>query len=136
MAQADLIPFNKRTEDEVKEMTRRGGVNSGKSRLAKKHGRELLQALLAMKEPAPDVIAEVAKSFGLDPKNVTKEIAMHGRQVDKAIRKADTKAYNAVNKAAGIAEEINVNGDLLVRPVLVKDEDQRRKLDNIADLGI
>lgn len=33
-------------------------------------------------------------------------------------------------------KEINIKGDLLVRPVLVKDDDQRSKLENIANLGI
>lgn len=32
--------------------------------------------------------------------------------------------------------ETTLSGDLLVRPVLVKDDDQRSKLENIADLGI
>lgn len=136
MAQTDLIPVTHRSKDEAKELSRRGGIASGKARLAKKRGRELVQAMLDAKEQDPAVIAEVARSFGLDPKQVKKEVAMHGRQIDKAIRKADTTAYNAVNKAAGLADEINVNGDLYVRPVLVKDDDQRSKLENIADLGI
>jgi len=101
MAKEDLIPFTQRSEHEVKEMNRKGGINSGKARLRKKHGRELVQVLLAMKEPDPAVVAELAKTFGIDEGAVTKEIAMHGRQIDKAIRKADTNAYNAVNKASG-----------------------------------
>lgn len=94
-----------RTKDEQKEIARRGGIASGRARLAKKHGRELVQALLAAKEMDPAVLAEVSKSFGLDPKQVTKDIAMQSRQIDKAIRKADTKAYLAVSKVSGALEE-------------------------------
>ena len=93
------------TSAEARERGRAGGIASGRARLAKKHGRELAQALLAAKELAPDVLAEVAKSFGLDESQVTKEVAMQARQIDKAIRKADTKAYLAVNKVTGVLDE-------------------------------
>jgi hypothetical protein len=93
------------TSTEAREIGRKGGIASGRARLAKKHGRELVQALLAAKEPDPAVLAEVAKSFGLDESQVTKEVAMQTRQIDKAIRKADTKAYTVVSKVAGFLDE-------------------------------
>ena len=99
----NLIPV--RSVEEARQKGRAGGIASGRARLAKKHGRELAQALLAAKELAPDVLAEVAKSFGLDESQVTKEVAMQARQIDKAIRKADTKAYLAVNKVTGVLDE-------------------------------
>ena len=105
MAQADLIPQNLRTKDEQKEIARRGGIASGKARLAKKHGRELVQALLSMKEADPKVVAEIAASFGIPASQVTKDLAMNARQIDKAIRKADTKAYSAVSKVSGALDE-------------------------------
>ena len=105
MSQRDLIPMNKRSEDEAKEMGRKGGINSGKARLRKKHGRELVRALLDMREPDKRVLQELADTFGLTEKDVTKEVAMHARQIDKAIRKADTNAFNAVNKASGLIED-------------------------------
>ena len=104
MGEQNLIPQNRRTKDEQREIARLGGLASGRKRLAKKRGRELVQAMLDAKEQDPIVIDEVARSFGLDPEQVKKEVAMHGRQIDKAIRKADTKAYNAVNKVAGNLE--------------------------------
>lgn len=105
MNEQNLIPNSQRSPSELREQTRKGGIASGRARLAKKHGRELVQALLAAKEMDPAVLAEVAKSFGLDPKQVTKDVAMHIRQIDKAIRKADTKAYLAVSKVSGALEE-------------------------------
>ena len=36
MAQKDLIPMNERTKDEVKQITSKGGINSGKARREKR----------------------------------------------------------------------------------------------------
>lgn len=90
-----------RSSEEAAKRGRNGGIASGRARLRKKHGRELLQTLLAMKEQDPQVVSELARSFGLPEADITKEVAMHIRQVDKAIRKGDTAAYSAVNKTAG-----------------------------------
>lgn len=105
MNEQNLIPFDQRAESEQRRIRSAGGKARAAKALAKKHGRELVQALLAAKEMDPAVLAEVAKSFGLDPKQVTKDVAMHTRQIDKAIRKADTKAYLAVSKVSGALEE-------------------------------
>lgn len=93
-----------RTEEEARAKGRKGGIASGKARLAKKKGRELVQALLAMKEPDPRILADL-EAMGVDPKQVTKEVAMHVRQIEKAIRKADTTAYREVNRMAGYLDE-------------------------------
>lgn len=100
----NLIPFTQRSEGEVREMNRKGGINSGKARLAKKRGRELMLAMLSMKETDPRVLAELADAWGVDPKALTKEMALNARQVDKAIRKADTNAFTAVHRVAGTFE--------------------------------
>ena len=114
MAKEDLIPFNQRSEAEVKEMNRRGGINSGKARLRKKHGRELMLALLQLKEPDPRVIAKL-EELGVDAKDVTKEVAMQLRQIEQAIAKGDTQAFNAVNKLAGhLDDEGTTNAAFIV----------------------
>ena len=46
MAQKDLIPMNKRTEEEQKKITTMGGIASGKARQKKALLRESLQAML------------------------------------------------------------------------------------------
>ena len=40
------IPFNQRSEEEVREMNRKGGINSGKARREKKALKETLELLL------------------------------------------------------------------------------------------
>lgn len=48
MNDENLIPFNERSEDEVREMNRRGGINSGKARRKKADLRKAMQeAMLA-----------------------------------------------------------------------------------------
>lgn len=107
----NLIPFTQRSEGEVREMNRKGGINSGKARLAKKRGRELMQAMLSMKELDTRVLAELADTWGIDPKALTKEMAMNARQADKAIRKADTAAFRAVHQLAGNLEPDGATGN-------------------------
>ena len=97
---------------------------SVESRLRNKRGKELLQALLEQNELDPKIRAEIANSWGVDPDDMKKEVAMHARQVDKAIRKADTAAYNAIVKAAGYDEvKVNLNGANLLNLVVNNEKD-------------
>ena len=72
-----------------------------------------MQAMLAQKELDPRVLDELAASWGIDPKTLTKEIALNARQVDKAIRKADTQAFKAVHQVAGTLEPDGAVGNTL-----------------------
>ena len=49
MAQKDLIPFNQRSEEEVKAMQRKGGINSGKARRNKAMLKDCLKILMEKK---------------------------------------------------------------------------------------
>lgn len=115
----NLIPFNKRTENETRELGRKGGRASGKSRLRKKHGKELVRALLEMKEADPRIIEELER-LGINASEITNEVAMHIRQIEKAKRKADTNAYKAVNRAAGYTDD-DEKGGTTVQIVISKE---------------
>ena len=54
MAQEDLIPTNKRTKEEAKELGRKGGVASGKSRRRKRQFRDELEMLLPLTDKGKD----------------------------------------------------------------------------------
>lgn len=116
----NLIPFNKRTESEQRAIARKGGIASGKERLRKKYGKDLVRALLAMKEKDQQIKDEIKKE-GIAESDMTKEVAMHVRQIQKAIRKADTRAYSQVLKAAGYTEDegLNINIASDEAPVIV-----------------
>ena len=98
-----------RTAEEAERKGRAGGIASGKARLRKKRGRELMQAILQLKEIDPRIVEELATAWGIDPKDVTKEVAMNVRQVDKAIKRADTNAFKAVHQVAGTLENENAS---------------------------
>ena len=90
-------------------MGRAGGIASGRARRIKARGKQLVLDLLAMRQPDPKVIADLER-FGINTKDLTNEVAMHLRQIDKAIRKADTYSYQAVLRAAGLDnQEITLN---------------------------
>lgn len=46
MNEQNLIPNSKRTPEELREMTRKGGIASGKARREKKRAREVARAIL------------------------------------------------------------------------------------------
>lgn len=108
----NLIKNSERTPTERKELARKAGIASGKARLKNKHGKELVRAILAMKEADPQLRAEM-EALGLNPDEITNEVTMHIKQLQKASKQGDTAAYNSVNKAAGYEEQkINVVGDI------------------------
>lgn len=94
--------------EERREIAIKGGKASGRSRLAKKRGRELVQMMLSMKVTDDRIIKELA-SMGIVTKDMINEVAMNARQIDKAIKKADTEAYKAVYKAAGYDDKDSIN---------------------------
>ena len=109
MNDENLIPQSQRSPSEVREMGRAGGISSGRARRIKARGKQLVLDLLAMRQPDPKVIADLER-FGINTKDLTNEVAMHLRQIDKAIRKADTYSYQAVLRAAGLDnQEITLN---------------------------
>ena len=105
MNEENLIPGqHKLTLDEQSA----GGRASGRARRIKSTGRKLVRDLLALRQPDPKIVADLER-YGVNVKDLTNEVAMTLRQVDKAIRRADTVAYNAVLKAAGyLTEDINI----------------------------
>ena len=100
----NLIPTNKRSKAEARELGRAGGIKSGEARRLKAQGRKLLLELLKLKEPDERILKDFA-AYGIAPEDVTQEVAIHLRQMQKAIRKADTNAYNAIMKTAGITTD-------------------------------
>ena len=123
MAREDLIPFNELTEEEHKEIARKGGKASVKARRAKKNMRESLEILLNMPlkgGKAADV--EQIKNFAeLKGKNITVEQAMLIAQIQKAL-KGDTQALAFLRDTSGQKPDDNVNLNGAI-PVVISGED-------------
>ena len=89
------------------EVAREYQLRSAASRLANKRGAELVQAMLERGVKDQSVI-EALKKAGYNVEDISNEVALHARQIEKAQKTGDTKAYCAVMKAAGY-DTINVN---------------------------
>lgn len=102
-----FLPGNK--EGISTEVAREYQARSVKARLANKKGAELVRELLRNKVSDPVVIAALKKA-GYNVRQVTNELAMHVRQIEKAQKTGDTKAYTAVMKVAGYDESEKPSG--------------------------
>lgn len=100
----NLIPNSQRTPEELREMTRKGGIASGIARMRKKHGKELARMILdlGISDPA---VRKAMQAQGYDPDEVSGEFAMHVRQIEKAQKTGNTEAYKAVLKVAGYIDK-------------------------------
>ncbi len=93
MAQKDLIPMNKRSEEEVKAMQRKGGINSGKARRNKAMLKDCLEILMEK------------KMQGNDGKKITGAEALAVNLFVKALSEQDTakaaKAFEVIRDTSG-----------------------------------
>lgn len=72
----NLIPINKRTKSEAREISRKGGVASAASRAKKKNLRELINYMLECAPPI-DKISELMQQFSdMEQENITHNAAM------------------------------------------------------------
>lgn len=115
MSQEDLIPFNKRTEAEQKEITRMGGIASGKARREKRDRRLRAQAALDALVNDPETLEKLEKA-GIAIDGINFEEAMDARQALKAAREGDTQAYKALKEEAygkvDAKTELEVTGEV------------------------
>ena len=68
MNEENLIPNNKRSKSEVRENSRKGGINSGKKRKKLKSFREAITELLLLPPPEREDL-EKLKTFGIEETN-------------------------------------------------------------------
>ena len=61
----NLIPQNKRTKDEQREIARMGGIASGKARREKQQTRQILSELLSIQNKDFAVFQKLAQKLGL-----------------------------------------------------------------------
>lgn len=62
----NLIPFNERTEDEQRKISRQGGIASGKARREKQKTQQILADLVSIKNKDLATFQKEAKKMGLD----------------------------------------------------------------------
>lgn len=128
MSQEDLIPFNKRTEAEQKEITRKGGIASGKARRAKRDRHKRIQELFALAIKDPKLKANLEK-MGIDVTDADLETAADARVMVELLRKGDYKAWQAMKAEAygplATKNEVELSGE--VSGVSINIKDYRKK---------
>lgn len=96
----NLIPFNKRSEREARELGKKGGRASGKARRRKADFRKTLNLLLTTEIDNPEV-TPILKALGIDS---TLESAMLMAQIKEAMA-GNTKAAYFVAQYAGQSDK-------------------------------
>ena len=92
----NLIPTNKRSKEEVREIGRKGGINSGKSRARKKQMYEMVQIMLNSNVTEKQKSQLVKQFPALSEEDVTIASSMVAGQIKSAIN-GNTKAFLALN---------------------------------------
>lgn len=105
-------------------------ARSVQAHYAKKRGKELMLLLLERKVQDAKIL-DTMKAAGYDTEEISNELALHQRQIEKAQKTGDTKAYNAIMKMAGYDEQtINLKG---VAPIVAKDAEDAAKIQGLLD---
>lgn len=94
----NLIPMNERTEDEQREIARKGGIESGKTRRRKRTMREAAQIIL--KAPVNAEQADLLKKYGIAEQDCTNLMLIMVKAVQMATD-GDLKAAEFVRDILG-----------------------------------
>ena len=123
----NLIPLNKRTKTEQREITQMGGIASGKARREKRDRKLRAQAALDALVNDPETLEKLEKA-GISIDGINFEEAMDARQALKAAREGDTQAYRALKEEAygkvDAKTELEVSGEVSGIVINVKKYDK------------
>ena len=109
MNESNLIPMSERTEEEVRELAKKGGIASGEARREKKAMKDQIKLLLSLPLKDKKAIKQL-ESLGIDTENIDNQMAMVISMWQKAI-KGDVQAFNTLRDTVGEKpkEELEVN---------------------------
>lgn len=107
----NLINPKERTSEELREMTRKGGIASGVARRRKKTMREALEMLMFNTE-LPEALKVRMEAEGIKPEDMNHQMAITRSLIAKA-ESGDVQAYNAICAMIGEkpAEKLDMNGN-------------------------
>ncbi|MBR3254211.1 hypothetical protein IKF88_00555 [Candidatus Saccharibacteria bacterium] len=99
MSKEDLVSIGDRTTAEQQEITRKGGIASGKARREKRDRHKRIQELFALAVKDPKLKANLEK-MGIDVTDADLETAADARVMVELLRKGDYKAWQAMKSEA------------------------------------
>lgn len=100
MTSENLIPTNRRTKKEVREIGRKGGKASGEARRRKADLKKALKTVLEA-DVHSDKVAEQLEGMGFDNSNL---MAMVFAQMQQA-QKGNVRAFEAISKVMGVEKD-------------------------------
>ena len=104
----NLITGKERTKEELREITRKGGIASGEARRRKKTAKEVVSTLLNL-GLTDEKAKRKLKALGIEDEDMTNIMASSVAVMAKAM-KGDYKAYNALLEVAGEkVQEVKIN---------------------------
>lgn len=111
----NLIDAAHRTEEELRRMTRNGGIKSGEARRRKKTMREALEYLM-YKAELSEPLKQRMRDEGIKDDDMNHQMAITRSLIAKA-EAGDVQAYNAICAMIGEkpAEKVEMSGDLLTK---------------------
>lgn len=95
----NLIPFNKRTESEQREIAQQGGIASGKARRRKRSMREAADYYLALPETDRRSVNALLRDE-VDPEDVDNQMSVVMGMAEAA-KRGDARAANVLLKMLG-----------------------------------
>ena len=106
----NLIDTAHRTEEELRAMTRKGGIKSGEARKRKKTMREALEFLM-YKAELSEALKQRMKDEGIKDEDMNHQMAITRSLIAKA-EAGDVQAYNAICAMIGEkpAEKVEMSG--------------------------
>lgn len=109
----NLIPVTERTKEEARELSRKGGINSGKTRRAQKSLKEMANYILSC--PLNEQGLDRLKKLGceVDEKNPTMLTAMIMGQVQSAIN-GNTKSAEFITNLIDAKAEEHTNAQAFI----------------------
>lgn len=94
----NLIPFDKRSENEAREIGKNGGIQSGKSRQKKRELKKVAQIMLDL--PPTGKAKELIEGIGLEPDEYTNTMAIMVAMLNKALD-GDERAARFLMEVSG-----------------------------------
>ncbi len=124
----NLIPFNKRSEEEHREYSSRGGKKSGEARRQKKKMKETINMLLALEMPDSEA-KEQLRGLGMEDEDLNVQTQILMQQILKAM-KGNLASAEFVRSVSDETGAIKTDASDADRIVIVDDLDDLNDEDN------
>lgn len=127
----NLIPNSQRTPEEIRAMTRKGGINSGKARRRKANLKKAFEAILEA-DVKSDKIKQQLESMGFE---ATNEMALAMVMMQKAM-KGDVRAFEQISKLTSIDTKDSLDRKEQrerIRAIQLENSKREKALENILE---